>query len=241
MASTLKATLRAMMNDQHEVRVALRELSNDHDRDEADLAHVKRWAEDWHDDRVWAGIESDIRMHGLVPAQGIYETVIYYALLARHIAELAASGEDPILIENLQRRSELLSLAAKADDLAKYYREAEQYSGIASFFERFLLPMSQLRQLHEQEAKLLRQRAGRAPNSTTRISRQRRGKERDESRVYVAFMYFMVRCMREVCGKPRYDDVAAMTNIAFPSAAVTKDDVRSACRPTTRKSRLGER
>jgi hypothetical protein len=132
----------------------------------------------------------------------------------------------------------LLELADKADDLAKYYAEAEKFDGIAMFFARFLKPVAELRNWHEQEAVLLRQRAGREPKPTTFISRQSGGKnKRRNSRKYNAFMFLMPDQMRDICGKPHYDAVATMTNIAFSGAMVTADDVRNACRSTTRRRR----
>lgn len=79
-------------------------------------------------------------------------------------------GYDPILRERQEQRAELLALADKADDLARYFQEAAKYSGIANFFSRLLvlpvmpeqeavqriepssLRVQQLRELHEREA-----------------------------------------------------------------------------------------
>ena len=50
-----------------------------------------------------------------------------------------------------------------------------------------------------------------------RVSRQSGGKgKRNQSRNLGVFMRQMVNCMYQCCGKPRYDAVATMTNIAFP-------------------------
>jgi hypothetical protein len=51
------------------------------------------------------------------------------------------------------------------------------------------------------------------------------------------FMQEMVNHLRDWTGKPHYDAVAAFTNIAFQDAEVFGEDVRSACRPTTRTAR----
>src|SRR5262249_47238012 len=70
------------------------------------------------------------------------------------------------------------------------------------------------------------------------VSRQSGGKgKRNQSRKLGVFMQRMVNCMYECCGKPRYHAVATMTNIAFPDANVGAENVRSACRPTTRTGR----
>ena len=71
-----------------------------------------------------------------------------------------------------------------------------------------------------------------------RVSRQSGGKgKRNQSRKLGVFMQQMVNCMNQLCGKPRYDAVAMITNITFPDADVDEENVRSACRPTTRAGR----
>ena len=106
------------------------------------------------------------------------------------------------------------------------------------FYERFLKPVSELRHLHEQEARLLRQRAGKEPTPTSFISRQTGGKgKRRDSRQYIAFMFFMADRMTEISGRPHYDAVSNITNIAFLKANVTTDEVRNACRAKTRRRR----
>jgi hypothetical protein len=205
----------------------------------ADRAHLTRWATDgWADDVAWRKIEADAEAHGLIPSESAHETVIREALFTRDIAEGVSHGDDPLLRERKEQRDLLLELADKADDLAKYYAKAEKFSGIAMFFARFLKPVAELRRWHEQEAVLLRQRAGREPKPTTFISRQSGGKKkRLHSRKYNAFMFLMADQMRYMCGKPHYDAVATLTNIAFSGAKVTADDVRNACRSTRRRRR----
>jgi hypothetical protein len=71
-----------------------------------------------------------------------------------------------------------------------------------------------------------------------RVSRQSGGKgKRNQSRNLGVFMQRMVNWMYQWCGKPHYDAVATITNIAFPDANVVSENVRSACRPTTRTGR----
>ncbi len=221
MASTLKAALAALLKD---------------NLDPADRAHLKRWY-DWADDPIWQKVESDALKVPLTSPTTICPNIIANALQARAIAESVQYGEDPILRKRQQQRAELLGLAEKADDLARYYRDAEQYSGIAMFFQRFLMPVQDLRELHEKESQLLRQHARRQPKPTTRVSRQAHGKKRAQSRKYVAFMHLMADHMRDLSRKPQYYAVALATNIAFPKADVTAEDARAACRPTTRAGR----
>jgi hypothetical protein len=203
----------------------------------ADKEHLKRWA-DHGDNVVWAKIEADADAWGIIPTGTARETVIRYSLATRRIAEGVTSGHDPSLEEKKRQRESLLELADKADALAKYYAEAEKFGGIAMFYQRFLNPLSELRGLHEQEAVLLRQRAGKEPTPTTFVSRQSGGKgRRIHSRQYNAFMFLMTDHITEICGKPHYDAVSNITNIAFLKANVTTDHVRNACRATTRRRR----
>ncbi len=199
----------------------------------ADHEHLKRW-EDYGDDIDWEKIDADAEAQGIRPSGTACETVVRYSLMTRHIAEAVRHGDDPFLTEKKRQRDLLLDLADKAEALAKYYTDAEKFVGIAQFYQRFLKPMSELRDLHKQEAGLLRQRAGKEPTPTTYISRQSGGKKRrSDSRTYNAFMFLMADQMSEICGRPNYDAVATITNIAFLHADVTADDVRNACRATT--------
>ena len=59
----------------------------------------------------------------------------------------------------------------------------------------------------------------------------------ERTRELGVFMRSMVGFMREACGKPRCELVATFTNIAFPQADVSADDVRAATQPTTRAGR----
>jgi hypothetical protein len=180
-------------------------------------AHLDRWARDWADDPVWPKVKAAARS---VHPRWIYVEIIMYAIQARVVAEGVRFGQDPILEADKKRRDKLLAVADKADDVARHFAWAEQISG---FLRR--------------EAQDLRQRAGREPRPTTRISRQARGRIRPRSREYGAFMRLMVEHMRYLTGKPQYHAVAEATNAAFPDADVTDEDVRSACRPSTRSAR----
>jgi len=201
----------------------------------SDRIHLREWIKNHDlsgDDSIWERIVVDAQGE---PAR-VYSDIISYALDARRIAEAVKRGDDPFRKERQQRRDELLQLAQKSDDLAKHYHAVERYSGIAMFFQRFLLPVRSLWMLHEYEAELLRQIAGREPLPTTFISRQSGGQgKRARSREIMAFMCFLADRMREECGKSYHDVVAEMTNAAFPKADVTADDVRSAMKAARRR------
>jgi hypothetical protein len=216
--------------------------------DAADRAYLRRWVDNCAHDPIWEKIVADARAHGLWPSKTIHSTVIWYALEARRIAEGVKSGDDSILRERQKQRDELLALAEKADDLARYFQETEKYSGIAMFFQRFLvlpvqpeqeavprveppfLRVQQLRELHQREAQLLRQRAGRVPKPTTFISREQ------SKRHVTAFIHLMTNYMDEICGKQHRRAVALLASMAFKDE-VDDEDVRKTMNPSTRKGR----
>ncbi len=171
-----------------------------------------------------------------------YRVVIAQARKARWTAQDVKSGVDLTEQREQKERDELLKLADKADDLAKFCRGTGR-ADLASLMspqvrlggllkQHGMMPLEQLAELHEREAKILRQFVlQNPPRIPTRISRERRVRE------HVAFMYQMVQAMRELSGDPHYDAVADLTNIAYPNAKVTAENVRSACRPTKRSVR----
>jgi hypothetical protein len=224
-----------------------------------DLAFVKRWI-DQADDPVIEGLGVAIAERGDIgrDLEVIYRVVIAAMRQARQTAEEVKTGRDPTVDASEKDRAKALELAKKADDLATFFRD----SGVSGkldlaslllpvfgkpnlasllgpraelavvFGQDGMMSLQQLAKLHEREASLLRRFASKeAPRTRTRISRQRRGREQ------VAFMHLAVRDMRELCGAPQYDAVAVIANIAFPNTIVTAENVRAACRPTTRSGR----
>jgi hypothetical protein len=238
-STTIKSTLVAILKGDRFL---------DDKLDAADRAFLGRWAKNCPDDPIWQEIVADARAYGLWPQNSIHSTIIWYALDARRIAEGVKGGNDPLLQHKQKRHVELLALADKADDLARFYQEEEKYSGIADFFQRFMtlpvmpeqeavprveppfLRVQQLRELHEREAKLLRQLAGREPKPTTFISREK-GK-----RAVTAFIHLMANYMDELCRKQHRRAIAILASEAFNSH-VEDEDVRKALIPSTRKGR----
>ena len=156
--------------------------------------------------------------------------IVSYALDARRHAEAAAEGRDPAREQRQHQRLELSNLAQKAEDLAAYFKSVEQYPGIAEKYERFLLPLRSLWMFHKYEAELLRPHPLTEPEPTTFISRQtgggKRKKKRARSRLYNAFVVFMVMRMKDEFSKPYYGVVATLTNMVFPEAAISTSDVQ---------------
>jgi hypothetical protein len=105
---------------------------------------------------------------------------------------------------------------------------------VGELFRQHIMPPQQIAELHEREAELFRQFASdpkRSPTGSVRVSRNKRGREAN------VFMQLMASSMRELCRKPHNNAVATMTNVAFPEAHVTAENVGSACKPTTRTGR----
>ena len=109
---------------------------------------------------------------------------------------------------------------------------------IAPRLEPPFLRIQQLRELHEREAQLLRQRAGREPRPMIHISRQDRGKGRGGVRQVRAFIELMTYFMEdEICGKRHPYAVALLTDMAFPGHDVDAEYVRTTLQYTRRALR----
>ena len=230
-----------------------------HKLSEGDRAHLRRWLNEV-DHPVWGQLAADTRKYGELPTfvEGPYSVFIGSALSARHFAQ---SKTDPPAVQRKrkqqreqQERSDLLALANKMEDVVGHYqacRKAHHQQPVPSPSGVPLPPLLRLemKQLEwlERNALRVRQLAERVsagePNGDwdripIHVSRQSGGKgKRNQSRELSVFMQLMVDCMCRLCGKPRYAVVAMMTNIAFPDADVVAENVRSACRPTTRTAR----
>jgi hypothetical protein len=191
------------------------------------------------DDAIWEKLVAKARrFQGSHTFNHLY--LIWYALRARRLADETRFGDDPLQRERENRRDELLALADAAGALTQFWRKAEGKSAVfAVGFPPFPIPferMLQLQKLNEGQAQLLFLRAGEPPPPTVRNSRQKRSKKHDRSRECAAFMYSMVGHMREICGKPFYHAVATLTEIAFPEAEISIDDVRRVAKQATTRS-----
>jgi hypothetical protein len=206
---------------------------------DADRTHLKRWAsDDYRDDPIWQKLECAARERKLLPMNSFYLDLVKEALYMRGRAGGVASGIDFDLRRNQRFHEWQLELAKKADDLADFYKWAEQYSGIAMFFYRFLRPIGELEQLHRGEAALFRQRTSRPPKPSVRVSRQDRSKGRKGLRKINAFIDLANGCLEYgVSDKPDYEAIALLTEIAFPDFDIDPEYVRTALRPTTVASR----
>jgi hypothetical protein len=227
---------------------------------EADRAHLKRWLAEARDP-VWERIAADTRTYGELPAfvEGPYSYFIDSALRARQFAE---SQTDTPAVQRKRKqqhewqdRSDLLELAEKIEDVLRHRQSCRK----AQHPQRVPSPTGPLPELPQEaeakrslewlgrEAHRLRQVAEKVSAGEpewdwdripVRVSRQSGGKgKRNQSRNLGVFMQRMVNCLYRCCGTPHYNAVATITNIAFPDADVVAENVRSACRPTTRTAR----
>jgi hypothetical protein len=226
---------------------------------EADRVHLRRWLKEVRAP-VWEQIAADARRYGALPTfvEGPYSYFIGSALSARHFAE---SQTDTPAVQRKRKqqreeqdRSYLLALAHKMEEVVRHYeacrkahhpRRVPSPSGPLPDLPREAEAKQSLEWLGR-EADRLRQLAekvaagepeGEWERFPVRVSRQSGGKgKRAQSRELGVFMQKMVNCMHQCCGKPRYDVVAAITNVAFPDADVVAEDVRSACRTARGRS-----
>jgi hypothetical protein len=207
---------------------------------------------------VWDQIAADARKYDELPpfVEGPYSYFIFSTLQARRYAESTKGGPGLEIVrqhkKQKEERDDLLSLAAKFDELVRHYqRFARRYRQEPPSPDGMPRPPSESQRLLEwleREARVVRQMADRDTRDSdfdfdripVRISRQSGGKgKRSRSRQVGVFAQKMVNCMYRACGEPRYQAVATMTNIAFPDACVVAEDVRWFCRAATRKGRSG--
>lgn len=221
---------------------------------EADRAHLKRWHSQVKDP-VWVQIAADAMAYGELPpiVEGPYSYFINSALRARRSA---ASMKDSPSVQRKRKdqleqkwRADLLVFAEKLEEVARQFKSFSRRLPPDPSGKPTVPRLERERSLEwlKREAQEMRQRAEQKPRDDYRgdyvqvnVSRQSRGpKKGTRSRELGVFMQIMVNSLHRACGKPRHHAVAAMTNIAFPDANVDLDDVRSACRPTTRAGRRG--
>jgi hypothetical protein len=217
---------------------AITAISKEKGLSDSDRAHLKRWASNnYPENSIWQKLESAARERSLLPMHSFYFGLVKEGLYMRGRAESAATGIDFDLRHNQRLHQWQLELAKKADDLADYYKWAEEYSGIAMFFYRFLRPVAELEDLHRREAALFRQR-NRTPKPGVRASRQDRSRGRKGLRKINAFIDLANAHLTFFCSEqPDYEAIALLTEIAFPDFDVDPEFVRTALRPTTAAGR----
>jgi hypothetical protein len=236
-------------------------------------ALLRRWVHDWtgrEHEILWRGIEAGARELGnRFTAAEIFQDLICYTVTAWRIAnKVKKSGKDPILEEHQAKRKRSLRLAKAADDLAKYYRENQQYHTNAREILMPLLESVELRllaenrpmtittlplpaysmvlpsayllaELHERQAKLFRQ-GDWEPVSSTKVSHKGEHRER------LAFVHTITKSLGELCGtnpngEPHRKVIAMLTNICFADENVNNEDVRKMLTGRRAKGSAGQR
>lgn len=226
---------------------------------EADRAHLKRWLDEVRDP-AWVEMAADANRFDQLPpfVDGPYSFFIGSALRARRLAE--SQPDTPAVQRKLKKQREqqerlaLLELADTMEEVVQRYGACKK----AHIMRRVPSPSGPVPDLPWEDAKrslewlgreahrlrqLVTKESADEPNwewgpIPVRVIRQSGGKgKRAQSRELSMFMQRMVNCMYQCCGKPRYNAVSLITNIAFPNAEVVAEDVRSACR--TAKGRSG--
>jgi len=213
-----------------------------------DSAFISRWLAAANDS-AFERLGIDIIARGKIGENLylIYRTVISLTLSSLHTATDLKHGVDALSWRTQREIAELLALAHKADDLAHFFRGSAKRDLLSLISPQArlgpliechgLTSIQSLAAMHSRETRVLRRFAAkeaekdRARTSRYRISRLRRAREP------IAFVLLMVADFRDLCGRPHYDAIAAITNIAFPGTDVTSEHVRAACKPTTRGGR----
>jgi hypothetical protein len=211
-----------------------------------DRAHIDRWLAE-ASNPVWQIIVENLEATGEIPPieGGIINLVIGSALRARKHAESARYETIEIKkqrqIEAQKQRENFVSLASDIEEVVKKVRafRTAMPPDPNPNSSRELEARRSLEWL-EAQAKLLRRRA--APPSShsqaddwefvpTRARRQSGGRgRRTRTRELGVFMAELVNFMHSYFGKPQYEFVASLTNVAFQDADIGAEEVRQYCR-----------
>jgi hypothetical protein len=180
----------------------------------ADVAHIKRWLDDPRTEEVWRKIASAANAHiGWLTPTYLVRNVLSLRGLAQHPAAL------PNYPEHATAAEELAALLAGSAGLPPAAPE---------ILKRFPLLPASLRET----AIFLREQAKRQ-----KASGLVRGSRKAKTQARSLFMYWITHLLTEVCGRSLDNEAAVLTDIAFPDAETTADQVRAARRPTSGSSR----
>ncbi len=175
----------------------------------ADLAHLKRWAEDDRADEVWNKISRKAWKRGIP---------LYASFFIREVLGARSISES---VEHLSTQR-------------RFYQErATQMENLANFLRHLrpsiiLLPLAmKLPQMLEDTAKILREQVSPNSRGPMRVSRV----DRNGSRRRKAFIRVMSSDWPGICSDY---ELSVLTEIAFDIRDVTVDQVKWAQRRTTR-------
>lgn len=194
-----------------------------------DKSHLDRWIR--YIDELG---DADNQVWNLLASEAV--TIIGLAVDTRRLAENAERGDEERKRDQETRKAALRA-ANSAAELAKFLRNIKIVL-LETIARRDLkISLDDLANLHEREAEMLRRAAPLVHPS--RIRRQRAKKGDRWSRGELTFMREMSGFISHIFGKKYDEAVAEMTNIAFDlqDQIATAEDVRSACKPSTRAAR----
>ena len=210
---------------------------------ETDRAHVKRWLA-VANDPVWQKVAIEFAANiKTVSEEELFTVVIEAALRFRRYAENARYETAELIREREQKkqkhRQKLLSLASNIEDIvgrlrrdrinwAPFSRDPNSPSNLEA---------RQSLEWLEREIKFIRRStkpeifdSGKFVPIT--VSRQSGGRgKHPRSRAIGLFIRHLTNVMISHVGRPRYDYVARLTNVAFRGLDVGAEDVRQHCRP----------
>jgi hypothetical protein len=214
----------------------------------SDEAHIERWLAA-QKDLVWQKIVDEIDAAGEIPPikGGTIYFVVWSALRARKAAETAEfEGLEVKKRKRLQfemKRKELQKAATDIENVIAFLRnceffkyppsargvETERKKGLRETCAWLEDAAKKLRNIATAAHKEPRSAYGLEGFVPVVVSRQTRRKG-SRTREIGVFMKTMVNFMYSWIGKPRYEFVAKLTNVAFPSADIGAEEVRQNCR-----------
>jgi hypothetical protein len=210
-----------------------------------DRAHLDRWME-VASDRVWDNLADAITAFGVFSEAEALSNVVWVALKDRREAEKYGKFDPKQKLKTDKKtRGQLQALAEKMEDVVANYlacraahetgRRPPPPDADGTYEDPTVGARKRSLAWLEKDAQRLRELAAIPSISDSRISRQRRGQKRSNSREISIFVREMAGFMGEATGKPRWSTVAALTNVAFPSAEADAENVRIMCRERRKK------
>jgi hypothetical protein len=210
-----------------------------HQKREDATAVARAFLESWRnraDDPIWWRTLATIRTY--YRRYTPYEWMVARVLRVNRRAEGARAGIDIVFQQRQNERRELLDLAGMAEALANHLGGLDEET--AAWYVG-LPPIRDLVKLHQKEADILRERAGKEPQPTVPVIRQNRRGTHCGLRARRAFIDLIAKEIdlwtqgNVLVGFDRIGAIVAFTRIGFPEADA--DVVRKTLEPTTREGR----
>ena len=212
----------------------------DHKKQEDATAMDRAFLESWRnhaDDSIWPSTLATIRTcyRPYTP----YVWMVARALRANRMAEGAHEGVDIMFERRQKERRKYLDLAVMAEALANHFGGLDEET--IAWYDGLLPPVRELVKLHQKEANILRERAGKEPQPTVLTIRQDRRGTHSGFRARRVFIQLIAEEIGQwtqgnaPVGFSRIEAIVAFVRIRFPEADVNV--VRKTLEPTTREGR----